>query len=277
MSQTITASVESAMIEGDLSRLTAQQRVEYYAKTCESLGLNPFTKPFEYIKLNGQLRLYARKDATDQIRKLNRISISIASRDHDGDLYRVSARAVTPDGRTDEDEGVVNIAGLKGENLANAYMKAATKAKRRVTLSIVGLGWLDESEVDSIPGAQKVRVDPESGTIEEPPRQFLPPTPVAHGDPPSHHNGSATPQQCAIRLFAASERLAEFYEATEGDGGQGATTALLRDVKIHLGAVNIGKLRALVSTEEQSRASAERLLDAVAPEDAAVLRAAGKA
>jgi hypothetical protein len=38
-------------------------------------------------------------------------------------------------------------------------MKAETKSKRRVTLSIVGLGMLDESEVDSIPGAKAVTPD----------------------------------------------------------------------------------------------------------------------
>jgi hypothetical protein len=37
--------------------------------------------------------------------------------------------------------------------LANALMKAETKSKRRVTLSICGLGFLDETEADSIPGA----------------------------------------------------------------------------------------------------------------------------
>ena len=36
---------------------------------------------------------------------------------------------------------------LKGEVRANAILKAVTKAKRRATLSICGLGWLDESEV----------------------------------------------------------------------------------------------------------------------------------
>ena len=40
--------------------------------------------------------------------------------------------------------------------LANAFLKSETKAKRRVTLSICGLGLLDESEVDSIPAEAKV-------------------------------------------------------------------------------------------------------------------------
>jgi hypothetical protein len=43
-----------------------------------------------------------------------------------------------------------------GDMLANAMMRCETKAKRRVTLSIVGLGWTDESEIDSIPGAAVV-------------------------------------------------------------------------------------------------------------------------
>jgi hypothetical protein len=48
----------------------------------------------------------------------------------------------------------VTVGGLKGESKANAMMKAETKAKRRVTLSICGLGMLDETEVETIPSAQ---------------------------------------------------------------------------------------------------------------------------
>jgi len=40
----------------------------------------------------------------------------------------------------------------KAKEVANAIMKAITKAKRRVTLSICGLGMLDETEVESLPG-----------------------------------------------------------------------------------------------------------------------------
>jgi hypothetical protein len=45
-------------------------------------------------------------------------------------------------------------ANVKGEFRANLIMKAVTKAKRRVTLSICGLGFLDESEVESIADAK---------------------------------------------------------------------------------------------------------------------------
>jgi hypothetical protein len=50
-----------------------------------------------------------------------------------------------------------------GDVLANALMKAETKAKRRVTLSLAGLGWLDETELDTIPG---VRVGEPNGDHE---------------------------------------------------------------------------------------------------------------
>jgi hypothetical protein len=72
-------------------------------------------------------------------------------------MLSVHARATDKTGRTDEDFGVVATAGkLQGEAGANLVMKAVTKAKRRVTLSICGLGMLDETEVETIPGAQIV-------------------------------------------------------------------------------------------------------------------------
>lgn len=151
---------EQVIVGGDLSTLSPAERVSYYAKTCESLGLNPLTRPFEYVRLNGKLTLYARKDATDQVRSLRKVSLSITSRERlDGDLYVVTARASLPSGRHDESTGAVCLAGLRGEALANALMKAETKAKRRATLSLCGLGWLDETEVDSIADARRVRVN----------------------------------------------------------------------------------------------------------------------
>lgn len=156
---------EQAAIVGDLSKLTAEQRMAYYREVCDSMGLNPLTQPFQYIELNRKLTLYASRSATDQLRKINRVSVSIVSREQIGDVYVVTARATTPDGRVDESTGAVAVGGLKGESLANALMKAETKAKRRVTLSICGLGWLDESEVSSIPDAKQAQVDYETGEI----------------------------------------------------------------------------------------------------------------
>jgi hypothetical protein len=148
------AGIEKALIEGDLSKLTPEQRVQYYLRVCDSMGLNPFTRPFDYIVLNGRLTLYAKRDATDQLRKIHNVSVQITGREVVGDLYVVTARATMPDGRYDESIGAVAIAGLRGDALANAIMKAETKAKRRATLSICGMGFLDETEVETIPEAK---------------------------------------------------------------------------------------------------------------------------
>lgn len=148
--------VESALVQGNLRSLTTDQRIAYYNATCESLGINPLTRPFEYLDLNGKLTLYATRACTEQLRSSRKVSLTITARGRVGDVYVVTARATTPDGRTDESTGAVAIVGLKGDALCNALMKAETKAKRRVTLSICGLGFLDESETETIPNAKIV-------------------------------------------------------------------------------------------------------------------------
>lgn len=146
--------LERVLVQGDLKELSPEERVFYYRSVCESVGLNPLTRPFEYIVLNGKLTLYAKRDCTDQLRNIHGVSISILARELADDIYVVTARATKTDGRTDESLGAVPIAGVKGEAKANSVMKAETKAKRRVTLSICGLGMLDESEIDSVPGSR---------------------------------------------------------------------------------------------------------------------------
>lgn len=143
--------MEKVLITGDLASLTTTQRLNYYESLCRSLKLNPLTKPFEYITLNGKLTLYARKDCTDQLRRTYGISLHVLSRDLIGGVLTVTAQATFPNGRQDEALGAVFLPS-SGEAKANAMMKAETKAKRRVTLSICGLGMFDESETDSING-----------------------------------------------------------------------------------------------------------------------------
>lgn len=169
--------LENVLIGGDLSKLSPADRVSYYEAVCKSLGLNPLTQPFQYITLNGKLVLYARRDATDQLRSVNHVNITRLVRERYEDVYTVTASASTTDGRQDESMGAVSIAGLKGEALANAMMKGETKAKRRVTLSIVGLGWLDETEVETIPSATIESVNHETGEIVGQPQLAAPQAP----------------------------------------------------------------------------------------------------
>lgn len=140
-------SLEKVVIDGNLATLTPGERVAFYARVCESVGLNPLTRPFEYLTLEGRLTLYARKDATDQLRHIHGISIDRLDRETSDDMETVTAYGRNRHGRTDSSIGVVWVRGQTGQALANARMRAETKAKRRLTLSLAGLGWLDESEV----------------------------------------------------------------------------------------------------------------------------------
>ena len=166
--------MESVLIKGDLARLTPQERVAYYNAVCKSIGVNPLTQPLAYMNLQGKLSLYAKRDCADQLRRLRNVSIEIVSQGLNDDLYSVHVQATDGTGRKDEDLGVVPLpANVKGEFRANMILKAVTKAKRRVTLSICGLGFLDETEVDDIPDA-KVEPGPTREQIAGQPADIIP-------------------------------------------------------------------------------------------------------
>ena len=143
------ALIEALVARGDLKDLTPAQRAAYYAGVCESLGLNPLTKPFEFLHLGGRLVLYATKGAADQLRAIHGVSLEVVANVVEDGMAVVHVRAKAADGRADEDFGLVSVDGLRGEAYANARLKALTKAKRRATLSLLGLGMLDETEVPS--------------------------------------------------------------------------------------------------------------------------------
>jgi len=165
------SAIEALLAKGDLSQLQPDERAKYILTLCRTLQLNPMTKPFDFLTLNGRLILYINRNATDQLRKVHRVNLTIVERGvmevggQPTDVYTVKAHAALPDGRTDESVGAVSIRGKSGEDLANCVMRAETKAKRRVTLSILGLSFTDESELDTIN-----YVKPQSNE----PRQFAP-------------------------------------------------------------------------------------------------------
>jgi hypothetical protein len=193
--------MEQVLIKGDLAKLSEHERVDYYNAVCKSLGLNPLTRPFDYITLNSRLQLYAKRDACDQLRKIQNISLKIISQDLNDGIYIVHVKARTPEGREDEDLGAVPLPDtVKGEFRANLILKAITKAKRRATLSICGLGFLDELEIDDIPEAMP-RVKP--GPPKRPPYEELDDG-IAELDDPATAQASAVNSDLTDRMAAAS-------------------------------------------------------------------------
>jgi hypothetical protein len=154
--------VESMVMRGDISALSPEHRVRFYVQTCEGLGLNPHSQPFAFLKLNGKEVMYATRGATDQLAAMHRINRRIIDGPKIVDIAGAKvaycvAEATHPNGRTE-----TATATLPVTDPPNLYMKLETKAKRRVTLSILGLGLLDETELDNIPASAKgpaVQVD----------------------------------------------------------------------------------------------------------------------
>ena len=156
--------LERVLLTGDLSGLDPGQRVTYYMETCKSLGLNPLTKPFDYIVLNDKLTLYPGKTAAAQLRSVKGISFTKLEIDViDGELMETLVYGQDSAGRVDVDIGTVSIKGMNSVNYANARMKSVTKAKRRLTLSLAGLGMVDETELETIPNVQHVQIDHTTG------------------------------------------------------------------------------------------------------------------
>jgi hypothetical protein len=143
----------SILVDGDLAKLSSAERVNYYNAVCHSVGLNPLTKPFQFITLNGKLTMYALKGCTDQLRAINGVSIDPPKIEVLNGWITVTVTGNDRTGRRDSEVALVSEKDMQG-NYGNAMMKAVTKAKRRLTLAMCGLGMLDETEVETIPNAR---------------------------------------------------------------------------------------------------------------------------
>jgi hypothetical protein len=154
--------IQELLVTGNVDQFSPAEKVAYVNKLCDSMGLNPLTKPFEFLRLSGRTVLYAGKGCADQLRKIHGVSIIDVKQEIINDVLFVTVKGQDKTGRIDSEIGALPIGGLKGDALAIATMKALTKAKRRLTLSMVGLGILDEMEVESI---QQPHVDTPSISV----------------------------------------------------------------------------------------------------------------
>lgn len=149
--------MSTIVLTGNLKDLNPEEKMQYYYAFCANLGLDPTTKPFQLIEMKGKQSLYCDRSGTAQLNKKYNINHNCLEVKEILGCYLVIMKA--DDGKHyTESTGAVWIKGLSGEELANALMKAETKAKRRSTLDLVGLGILDESEIGSIKGAKKIDI-----------------------------------------------------------------------------------------------------------------------
>lgn len=167
--------IDSIVLRGDLSGLGPGERAKFYIQMCEGLGLNPASQPFAFLRLNGKEILYATRGATDQLAAMHRVTREIIDGPKVIDLagtkmvYAV-CKASMPNGRFETATATVPLI-----DPVNVLMKAETKAKRRATLSLLGLGVLDEMETETIPGAERLAMGAVTLVRDDAPAQLAAP------------------------------------------------------------------------------------------------------
>lgn len=132
---------------GSIRHLTNPEKRELLAKICNSLGLNQYTMPFRiYRDTKGDEFVYATKECCAQLKHIMGINITSITHVIEHGLIIATASGINKQNRMSTDMGCVFIGDLVGDNLANAIMWAVTKAKRRLTLDLAGLGVLADVE-----------------------------------------------------------------------------------------------------------------------------------
>lgn len=205
--------LEQVIIRGNLNVLSPADKVRYYQQVCAVVGIPVELRPFEYIAMKGKEVLYVLRSCTEWLRDTRGIACRLVKRGETTDgLYEVVVEVEDRTGRKDFASGLISLKGLTGEDRANAIMKAETKAKRRATLSISGLGMLDESEIDH-PGRSSVAP---TYTPDDAPPPFQPWADSEQPEGAKRVDGTVT----SIRQTSDSKgSIIVATVALEGDGG----------------------------------------------------------
>lgn len=163
---------QALLVGGDLGVLAPAVRMAYYAYRCKQLDLDPMTRPFDLISLQGKTVMYANRACADQLRAKRGISVVDYKVEQTPEMLTIWVTGKDKDGRTEMNCASVSLGLVTApEARANAVMKCMTKALRRLTLAMTGAGLLDETEVESVRGRREIPVfeqsNPPQGDIKE--------------------------------------------------------------------------------------------------------------
>jgi hypothetical protein len=155
--------ITNIVLNGDISALSNIQRVEYYNLLCKQFELNPAFKPFDILVLNGKTVLYPNKNCAEQLRDKRQVSIIREDKEYNDKLniYTVTVYGKDKFGKEDIASASITlskcdkstgykITKMNEIEISNQMMKCETKAKRRLTFSICGLGMYDEDQMEFV-------------------------------------------------------------------------------------------------------------------------------
>ena len=279
--RTGTKVIESLVLRGDLSGLGPAERAKFYVQMCEGLGLNPHAQPFAFLRLNGKEVLYATRGATDQLAAMHMLNREIIDGPKVIDLagtklvYAV-CKATHPNGRVETATATVPLV-----DPVNVLMRCETKAKRRATLSILGLAPLDETVADTaVDGGAVLSAEELDRAIAE---LHAPPKPPTDGG--SGGGGGAPPTAPAAEASTTPEptappasgpvavldlALAKLPLSTVGAQRVARTWWSHRDAFVHAGLIEEGEAAVFAALRARGVAEVETFL--AAAKDAAPAR-----
>jgi hypothetical protein len=161
----VSAAALQSALAGDLSKLTGEDRLKFYGKLCEFTGLNPLSKPFDWIQFQGKLTLYPNKGCAEQLRVLHGVTFDDKFDRHvEFGVMTMTVRGENKAGRRDFATAALPFdEKMPAEAKANQIMKLETKAKRRFTLSICGLTMFAREAEDQEPESEPTQMPETSG------------------------------------------------------------------------------------------------------------------
>ncbi|MBT9258184.1 MAG: hypothetical protein KM310_00295 [Clostridiales bacterium] len=168
---------------------------EQARKLALQYGLDPDTHPFRWIQVRGQDEpvLYADRTVVDQLLNIHNLSVDILDQGFerfDSGLVIAWAKArVSDTQRSRVSLGAVRAPSHSAHALANALMRAETKAIRRAVIRFLAIPALDESELDTM----------ETSPAEEP------------------KNADTAPEEDRQTLIQKVQELAQVLRQTKGD------------------------------------------------------------
>ncbi len=140
------------MIIRDLSALNEIEQNKWAIEVCEKYKMDILMCPISFIpnpKTN-KIIPYLNRAGSEQLIFNHKMKVTVSDPTFVNGICIVKSTVIMPNGVINENIGCVSIDGKKGEELGNCIMKATTKAKRRAVIGAVGLGLLDELEVEDI-------------------------------------------------------------------------------------------------------------------------------
>ena len=145
-----------ALMRHDLRGLTKEEIAELVTDMAIRMGVDPSLAPIDIIPTReGKLVPYVNARGAAELRKRHGISVTDLETKKDGpDVVVLIAHVRDLDGKTETGVGACEYDSARPATIARAWMVAETRAKRRATMSAVGI--FLEAESDEVEASDSV-------------------------------------------------------------------------------------------------------------------------